>query len=178
MKKLWVVLAALFALALVSGGAALGAGPSGSTECHVQDDDCDGAFDEDPVGDANNDGNPDDDFDGRVDEDPPGDAADDPGENQVDCNEQTSQNVGGVAFVYAGSNGAELCADDGSQVPLDGRFIVTNEQGGYVAADGDNSNPPPANGYLRLDQGGAHCGDEFNQDSTANQSTNTSQDCG
>lgn len=36
-------------------------GPSGSTECHVADDDCDGLIEEDPVGDANGDGNLDDD---------------------------------------------------------------------------------------------------------------------
>lgn len=195
-------------LALGAGGAAVADGPSGSSECHVQDDDCDGrfdedtgtvaddndgdgAFDEDPPGDVDGDGNADDDLDGRidedpadddgdgaVDEDPPGDALDDPAENQVDCNEQTSQDAGGLAFVYAGGNGAEVCADDASEAPADGRLIVTSDDGGYVGADGDNTNSEPANGYARLDQSGPHCGDETNQDSTAAQTDNTGDDCG
>jgi hypothetical protein len=140
-------------------GTALADGPSGSTECHVADDDCDGLIDEDST-------------------DPPGDASDDPGENQVNCNETSSTDVGGLSYVYAGTNGAEMCADDGSSFPVDGRVIVDAE-GGYVAIDGDNSNTAPLNGYARLDQGGVHCGDEQNQDSTSSdQSGNTSADCG
>lgn len=45
-------------------------------------------------------------------------------------------------------NGVEVCADDASGLPADGRVIVTNEQGGYVAADGDASNGAPLDGYL------------------------------
>jgi hypothetical protein len=209
LRRLFLFLVALLTVWLLAlGGAAFAAGPSGSSECALADDDCDGLvdedtggpsddsdgdglIDEDPAGDANGDGNPDDDFDGAVDEDVPdddgdgavnedgpGDAADDPGENQVDCNEAASQNVGGVYYLYAGSNGVEACADDGSQLPVDGRATATTDQGGYAAIDGDNSNPGTSNGYARLDQSGIHCGNTMNQDSTADQSANTSADCG
>jgi hypothetical protein len=208
-RKVSLLFASLLALSMAFQGTALADGPSGSTECHIQDDDCDGSIDEDagtllddddgdgridedPAGDVNGDGNADDDLDGRVDEDPadddadgrvnedpPGDAADDPGENQVNCNEQGSTSVGGVYYLFVGGSGVEACADDGSALPVDGRGTVTTQQGGYVAIDGDNTNPAPSNGYLRVDQGGVHCGDEANQDSsTANQSGNTPQDCG
>lgn len=177
MRRLGVLLALLLAMVIVLPGTALALSPSGSTECALADDDCDGSIDEDPVGDIDGDGNPDDDGDGAIDEDPIGDAADDPGENQVDCNEQTSQNVGGLVYVSAGSGGVEACADGTSAVPLDGRVIVDADEG-YVAIDGDNSNTAPSNGYLRIDGSGIHCGDEQNQDSTADQSGNTAQDCG
>jgi hypothetical protein len=204
----WYVLLAVFLVASISmGGVALADGPSGSTQCHLQDDDCDGTIDEDtggvaddsdadglidedPVGDANGDGDPDDDGDGLVDEDVPdddgdglidedpvGDAADDPGENQVDCNEASSTDAGGVGYVYVGTDGAEVCADDTSAAPIDGSATVDAEEG-YVAADGDNSNPAPANGYARIDSSGVHCGDENNQDASADQTQNTSSDCG
>jgi hypothetical protein len=172
-----VLLAVLLVVLFAMSGIAFADGPSGSTECHLQDDDCDGAIDEDPVGDADGDGNPDDDGDGLIDEDPVGDAADDPGENQVDCNETSSTDAGGVGYVYAGSNGAEVCADDTSAAPIDGSATVDAEEG-YVAADGDNSNPAPGNGYIRVDESGVHCGDENNQDSSADQTQNTSSDCG
>lgn len=209
MRRLALLVAALFALSFVFVGTAIADGPSGSTECHLQDDDCDGSIDEDtggtaddndgdglidedPPGDANGDGNADDDGDGSVDEDPAdddgdgavdedpaGDAKDDPGENQVDCNEESSQDVGGLFFLFVGESGVESCADDGSQLPVDGRAIVTSDQGGYASIDGDNNNPPPLNGYARVDEGGFHCGDENNQDSTSeDQSENTSEDCG
>jgi hypothetical protein len=208
MRKLCLPLLALMALLLLPGSVALAAGPSGSTECHVADDDCDGvidedtgaaaddndadgAVDEDSPGDTNGDGNPDDDLDGAVDEDaadddadgsvdedPVGDSADDPGENQVDCNEDASQDVGGVYYLYAGDNGVEACADDGSQLPIDGRAIATTDQGGYATIDGDNSNPAPSNGFARLDGSGVHCGDTENQDSGADQGSNTPEDCG
>jgi hypothetical protein len=177
MRRVLVVLAALFAFGLFGIGPAAADGPSGSTECHLKDDDCDGAIDEDPAGDANGDGNLDDDGDGAVDEDLAGDAADDPNENQTNCNESGSTNVGGLGYLSAGGNGAEVCADEGSAVPIDGRIVVSAEDG-YVAIDGDNSNPAPANGYARLDQNGVHCGDTDNQDSGADQSGNTPEDCG
>jgi hypothetical protein len=206
--RLSLIFAGFLAIFLIAGGAAFAAGPSGSTECHIQDDDCDGLIDEDTggpaddndgdglidedsPGDVNGDGDPDDDGDGLVDEDPAdddgdglvdedpvGDAADDPSENQVDCNEEASQDAGGVFYLYAADNGVEACADDGSQLPVDGRAIVTTDDGGYATIDGDNTNPEPSNGYARLDQGGVHCGDEENQDSGADQSGNTPEDCG
>jgi hypothetical protein len=186
----------------------MAAGPSGSSECHIQDDDCDGVLDEDTgtasddsdadgridedsAGDTNGDGNADDDLDGRVDEDPAdddgdgsvnedpvGDGADDAGENQVDCNETASEDVAG-AQLYVGSNGAELCNEGGFAAPVvEGRAIATTDDGGYLTIDGDGSNTAPADGYARLDQDGVHCGDEANVDSGASQETNTQEDCG
>ena len=92
MRKPFLVVVALFAIASFPA-IAQADGPSGSTECHINDDDCDGAIDEDtggtvddndsdgridedPIGDANGDGNLDDDLDGAVDEDTPDDDAD------------------------------------------------------------------------------------------------------
>lgn len=209
MQRLSVLAVALLAVWLVAfGGTAFAAGPSGSTECHLADDDCDGGIDEDtgtasddedgdgrvdedPVGDADGDGNADDDLDGAVDEDVPdddgdgavdedgvGDAADDPGENHVTCSD-SSQDVGGIAHLSVGESGVEGCADDSSALPIDGRAIVTTDQGGYAAIDGDNSNPGTSNGYARLDQSGPHCGNTANQDATqADQGGNTAADCG
>lgn len=98
--------------------------------------------------------------------------------NEVDCNEDSSTDVGGVFYVYAAENGVETCGDDTSSLPLDGRVIVTSDQGGYIAADGDASNSAPLDGYVRVDASGVHCGDENNQDSTASdQSGNTVEDC-
>jgi hypothetical protein len=207
MRRTAMFLALLLLASLSLGGTAL-AGPSGSTQCHIQDDDCDGRIDEDtggaaddtdgdglvdedPTGDANGDGLADDDGDGRIDEDGAdddgdgtanedavGDAADDAGENQTNCNEGSSTNVAGIGYVYAGSNGAEACADEGSALPIDGSASV-NAEDGYVAIDGDNGNPGASNGYARLDGSGVHCGDENNQDSSsADQSQNTATDCG
>jgi hypothetical protein len=178
MPKAALLILTLAAACLAMAVPAFAAGPSGSTECHLADDDCDGAIDEDPAGDANGDGLPDDDGDGLADEDAAGDAADDPGENQVNCNEQTSTSVAGVSYLYVGANGVEGCADDTSALPVDGRATATTDQGGYAAIDGDNSNPGVSNGYARVDQGGVHCGNTTNQDSGADQSSNTSADCG
>jgi hypothetical protein len=179
MPKAALFMLTLAAACLAMAVPAFAAGPSGSSECHIADDDCDGAIDEDPAGDANGDGLADDDGDGLADEDAAGDAADDPGENQVDCNEASSQSVSGVTYLYVGANGVEGCADDGSSLPVDGRAAATTDDGGYATIDGDNSNPAPANGYVRLDQGGVHCGNTTNQDSgTLDQSANTSADCG
>jgi hypothetical protein len=178
MRRLCLLIVGVLAICLIPATTAFAAGPSGSTECALADDDCDGAIDEDPAGDANGDLNDDDDGDGAVDEDAAGDAADDPGENQVTCSAD-SQDVGGVFHLSAGANGAEACADDASALPIDGRLFATTDQGGYAAIDGDNSNPEPANGYARIDQSGPHCGNLANQDSTAeDQSGNTAADCG
>jgi hypothetical protein len=208
MRRLGTLIGVLaFVASFLVGGMALADGPSGSRECHLHDDDCDGVLDEDTgmpsddadgdglidedsAGDTNGDGNPDDDLDGLVDEDvadedgdglvnedPTGDALNDAGENQTDCNEAGSTNVGGIGYLYAGANGAELCGDEGSSLPIDGRATV-DIQNRYIAIDGDNSNTAPANGYLRIDQAGVHCGNDTNQDSSADQSGNSSSDCG
>jgi hypothetical protein len=191
--------ATLFVLASVLSGIGHATGPSGSTECQLKDDDCDtkidedtgtasddqdadGRIDEDPVDGIDNDGDlkidedwPDDDGDGKVDEDPPGDALNDPGENQVDCNEANSKGANGVN-VYAGPNGAEVC-DDGGTTPIDGRVVV-DANSKSVSVDGDNSNPGQSTGYVRVDQGGIHCGSPDNEDSTnPDQSKNTQADC-
>ncbi|HWL65474.1 MAG TPA: hypothetical protein VNP73_05815 [Actinomycetota bacterium] len=97
--------------------------------------------------------------------------------NEVDCNEDSSTSAAGVAYVYAGTNGAEACADNTSAFPIDGSATVDAEDG-YAAIDGDNSNAEPANGYARVDGTGVHCGNETNQDSSADQSGNTATDCG
>ncbi len=201
------VLILILALGLWVVGMPAGAeGPSGSYECHVKDDDCDraidedtgtatddidgdGLIDEDDPGDTDGDGNPDDDgdgavdedvsdddHDGAVDEDAPGNAVNNPEENQVDCDAGDATSVGGVVYVYAGTNGAEVC-DENSTTPIDGRVVVNADEG-YVAIDGDNSNPGPGNGYARFDPDGPHCGDENNQDSGADQSDNDQADCG
>jgi len=205
MRTFVLLLCCVFGLAM--GSQAFAAGPSGSSECQLADDDCDtlidedtgsaaddndgdGAIDEDLAGDTNGDGNADDDLDGRVDEDPAdddgdgavnedptGDAADDPGENQVNCNESTSEDVAGTQ-VYGGSNGVEVCNEGGTAGAVEGRAIATTDDGGYLTIDGDNTNPAPANGYARFDQDGAHCGDLSNQDSGADQKDNTQDDCG
>jgi hypothetical protein len=208
MRKLGTIFGVLaFVATFLVGGMAVAGGPSGSAQCHLSDDDCDGTIDEDsgtatddndadgridedPAGDANGDGLADDDLDGRVDEDaadddadgsvnedPPGDALNDAGENQQDCNEAGSTNAGGVTYVYAGANGVETCADEGSAIPIDGTAYV-DIQNRYAAIDGDNSNSAPANGYARLDQNGLHCGDDNNQDASADQTNNTAEDCG
>lgn len=90
-------------------------------------------------------------------------------ENEVTCRDGTS--AGGV-IVYTGDDGAELC-NDGGAPGLRGRIIVATDEG-YVAADGDAANPYPLDHYLRVDRGGAHCGNPANQDSTqADQAANS-----
>jgi hypothetical protein len=206
MRRLSLLFSALVVLTTVLNGIGLAGGPSGSKECHINDDDCDGAIDEDTgtaaddidrdglidedsAGDTDGDGNfdddldgiidedeADDDADGAIDEDAPGDALNDPGENQVDCNEDSSVAEAPIN-VYAGTNGVEVCDDD-STTPIDGRVIVDFDEG-YAAIDGDGSNPGPSSGYARLDPDGPHCGDDaHNQDSGADQSENAEDDCG
>lgn len=192
----WLVAVAL--ALFVPGAIALADGPSGSSECHLHDDDCDGQIDEDtggpeddddgdglidedPVDGEDNDGDglvdedpADDDGDGLVDEDPVGDATDD-GENEVTCGD--GEDVAGVIVYTDGESSLEACNDGGNPAAPQGRVIATTQDGGYLAIDGDASNPAPANGYARVDEGGVHCGDANNQDATADQSENTVEDC-
>ncbi|MEA2432973.1 MAG: hypothetical protein QOG54_430 [Actinomycetota bacterium] len=205
MRRFSLLFAALVVLTTVMSGLGYANGPGGSKECHVKNDDCDnatdedtgtasddvdhdGRIDEDSPGDTNLDGNNDDDLDGLIDEDwadddndgkvnedPPGNALNDAGGNQVDCGD--GMVPGAPVSIYAGANGVEAC-DDNATTPIDGRVIV-DFNGRYATIDGDNSNPGPGNGYARVDQGGVHCGDDAeNQDSGANQSGNGQDDCG
>ena len=96
-------------------------------------------------------------------------------DNQVTCGSGTNTPV---ATVYAGTNGVEVC-NDGGPLPIQGRFIATTEQGGYVAADGDSSNPGQAAGWVRVDRSGVRCGDDTGRrDATHPTSVDTVQDCG
>lgn len=96
-------------------------------------------------------------------------------DNQVTCG--TGTDVAG-ANVYAGSNGIEVC-NDNADLPMQGRVIVTSDDGGYIAADGDADNAPEAQGWLRIDQGGIRCGDPTgNLDSTHPGAGDTQDDCG
>jgi hypothetical protein len=95
--------------------------------------------------------------------------------NNVSCGSGTS--VAGVVL-YAGANGAEVCNDGKSPVPVQGRVIASTDQGGYIAADGDKDNTQNAylQGYLRIDRNGPHCGKPGNVEdatSTTQPSTNT-----
>jgi hypothetical protein len=97
-------------------------------------------------------------------------------DNQVTCGAGTSTPVG---VVYAGQNGAEVCNDGRGAVPVQGRIIVTSDQGGYVAADGDADNAPEAQGWIRVDGNGVRCGDEAGRrDATHPTSADTMEDCG
>jgi hypothetical protein len=96
-------------------------------------------------------------------------------DNQVTCGSGTRTPAG---VIYAGSNGAEVC-NDGGVVPLQGRLIVTTDQGGYIAADGDGDNPAQGAGWVRVDGGGVRCGDDTgNRDATHPTSVDGMEDCG
>lgn len=99
-------------------------------------------------------------------------------DNQVECGEDLTGGEAPLA-VFAGETGAEAC-NDGDDLPVQGRVIASAE--GYVAADGDDDNvfegDDTLTGYARVDDGGLHCGNDANQDSTADQSENTAEDCG
>jgi hypothetical protein len=97
-------------------------------------------------------------------------------DNQVTCGSGTATPVGGV--VYAGANGAEVC-NDGGTIPIHGRIIVTTDQGGYVAVDGDGDNPGQAAGWVRADGSGVRCGDDAGRrDATHPGAEDTVEDCG
>jgi hypothetical protein len=87
--------------------------------------------------------------------------------NNVRCGRGT--NAGGFV-VHASSAGVEACNSGAAKVPVQGRVMVANQQGGYVAADGDRDNRQNAylQGYVRIDRAGAHCGKQKNvEDSTS-----------
>lgn len=80
--------------------------------------------------------------------------------NDVECDGGEATPVG---HVYAADNGVEVCNDGqgGEVTPVQGRIIVTNEDGGYIAADGDKDNvfagDDTFTGYIRIDGDGIHC---------------------
>lgn len=94
--------------------------------------------------------------------------------NNVDC---VDQPIAVAGFnVYVGTNGAEVCNDSG---PVQGRGIVTTDQGGYASLDGDKDNSSDsAKGYGRIDSHGLRCGDDSTQkDSTNPQPQDDATDC-
>jgi hypothetical protein len=96
-------------------------------------------------------------------------------DNQVSCGNGTDTPA---ATLYAGTNGVEVC-NDGAVVPVQGRVIATTDDGGYVAADGDNNNPGQAAGWARVDSSGVRCGDDNGRrDATHPTSADTVEDCG
>lgn len=82
--------------------------------------------------------------------------------NKVTCNGTSGPAEGGANVyaggngVYVGSKGIEVCSDDDDSI--DGRIILSPD--GYVAADGDDSNPDQAKSWARLDENGLTCGAE------------------
>jgi hypothetical protein len=96
--------------------------------------------------------------------------------NQVKCRKGTKTPVG---VVYVGTNGVEVCNDGRAVLPVQGRVIVARAQGGYVAADGDRSNPGQAKGWVRVDRKGPRCGDTAGPlDATQPTPRDTVRDCG
>lgn len=84
--------------------------------------------------------------------------------NQVDCGNgsegtdvgNTGLTIGGVKLApqTPGTAGALVVCNDGFQVPIQGRVILSGDAGtksGYVAADGDVSNADQAEGWARVD---------------------------
>jgi hypothetical protein len=97
-------------------------------------------------------------------------------DNQVTCG--SGEDVGGLFVLYAGANGAEACSAGGG-LPVQGRIIATSEDGGYLAADGDADNAPEAQGWIRIDGGGVHCGAaDGDLDATHPAPGDTSDNCG
>lgn len=104
--------------------------------------------------------------------------SEDDGDNETTCAEGTSVDNpegGSLLTVYVDEGSIETCSDDG--VPLDGRIIATMDDGGYVAADGDASNPEQLQGWVRVDSDGSvSCGPDGDHDST--DGGGTIDDCG
>ncbi|HEX9713894.1 MAG TPA: hypothetical protein VGB52_15235 [Actinomycetota bacterium] len=97
-------------------------------------------------------------------------------ENNVTCGDGQDA---GVGRIYAGANGVEVCNDGSGALPLHGRIIVTSDDGGYVAADGDRDNAPEAQGWARVDGSGLRCGaDDGSLDATHPGDGDTADNCG
>lgn len=105
--------------------------------------------------------------------------ADGPGGSQedADTNEVTScgsgTDTGAGIFVFADpASGAELCSGDGAAP--DGRLIVSVASGNeYVAVDGDPTNGPETDGWVRLDADGVEVCDDGGDSTTSQCDTPT-----
>ena len=115
MRTFVLLLVCVFGLTL--GGQAFAAGPSGSSECHIQDDDCDTVIDED-TGSASDDA----DGDGRIDEDTGTALDDNDGDGRIDEDTGTAlddnDGDGRIDEDSAGDTNGDGNADD----DLDGRI--------------------------------------------------------
>lgn len=79
--------------------------------------------------------------------------------NEVQCGAGTEVRDG--ITVYAGTNGVETCSDSDAAA-IQGRVIASNENGGYVAVDGDQDNAnnydPSLGGYILVNRNAQGCG--------------------
>lgn len=94
--------------------------------------------------------------------------------NQANCTSRSGTGVWqgtGTTEVYAGTGGVSVC--NISRTGFQGRVMVSTE--GWAAVDGDADNSPDeADGYVRVDGDGVHCGNAANQDAAAeDQSANS-----
>lgn len=76
--------------------------------------------------------------------------------NDVQCDGGEATPVGNV---YVGDNGVEVCNEGDEEVSVvQGRVIVTSDDGGYIAADGDKDNvfegDDTLTGYARINSDG------------------------
>ena len=96
------------------------------------------------------------------------------GQNNLKCGDNTD--AGGIdVFVAEGGNHVEVCSDDDSPLPVEGR-VGGGENCQCVYADGGNSNDPPANGWARIDQSGVNCGSA--DEVSYNSGPGTPDECG
>jgi hypothetical protein len=71
-------------------------------------------------------------------------------ENDVTCGD--NNDVGGLD-VFVGPGGVEICSDDDSPAPLQGRIMAAGDpasQSGFVGADGDKDNPGQGSGWIGI----------------------------
>ena len=142
MKLRTLLVAGLVAGSMTISGAALAAGPGGSTEST-----------DDPVT-AENEG------------------------NQVTCGASPIEAPNGVT-VGASATGIETCSDS-ADAPIQGRVIVSSDNGGYIAVDGDADNAQhneSLTGYILLSRGAQGCGPTGGGDASAPGAVASPQNC-
>ena len=86
--------------------------------------------------------------------------------NEVQCGAGTEVQDG--ITVYAGANGVETCSDSDASA-IQGRIIVSNENGGYIAIDGDADNAQhddSLTGYIKVSAEGQGCGPDGGGDAS------------